>query len=128
PHPSPAPGVPDGLAGFRPALALRARVRRAIREFFEAREFLEVETPVRLPAPALEQHIDAVPAGAAWLRTSPELHMKRLLAAGYERLVQMGPCFRDGERGDRHHPEFTLLEWYRLRADYRDLLADAKTL
>ncbi len=120
--------VPPDLARFRPVLDLRARVRRAIRGFFEARGFLEVETPVRLPAPALELHIDAIPAGAAWLRTSPELHMKRLLAAGCDRLVQLGPCFRDGERGDRHHPEFTLLEWYRARADYRDLLGDAKVL
>ncbi len=109
-------------------LALRARVRRAIREFFDARGFLEVETPVRIPAPALERHIDAVPSGAAWLRTSPELHMKRLLAAGCERIYQMGPCFRAGERGDRHHPEFTLLEWYRAGAGYLDLLADTREL
>lgn len=122
------PQAAASLAGFEPVFALRARARRAIRAFFEARGFLEVESPVRIPAPALELHIDAVPSGAAWLRTSPELHMKRLLAAGYERIFQMGPCFRDGERGDRHHPEFTLLEWYRARSDYRELLADTKAL
>jgi len=109
-------------------LKLRAKVLRAIRGFFEDREFLEVETPVRLRAPALELHIDAEPAGDYYLRTSPELHMKRLLAAGAERLFQLGPCFRRGERGDRHHPEFTMLEWYRANADYTDILADTKLL
>ena len=71
---------------------------------------------------------DAEPAGDGWLRTSPELHMKRLLAAGMERIFQLGPCFRRGERGPLHHPEFSMLEWYRAEADYRDVLADAKAL
>src|ERR1035437_4918045 len=114
--------VSSPLSRFQPVLALRARILRAIRQFFDARGFLEVETPVRIPAPALELHIDAMPSGDAWLRTSPELHMKRLLAAGCERVYQLGPCFRQGERGARHHPEFTLLEWYRTSADYRDIL------
>jgi elongation factor P--(R)-beta-lysine ligase len=99
-----------------------------IREFFHERGFMEVETPIRIPAPALELHIDAEPAGNSFLRTSPELHMKRLLAAGHERIFQMGPCFRRGERGDRHHPEYTMLEWYRANADYNDILVDTKTL
>jgi len=116
------------LESFKPVLELRAKTLRAIRRFFEDRDFLEVETPVCLPAPALELHIDAVPAGNGYLRTSPELHMKRLLAAGYKRIFQLGPCFRDGERGDRHNPEFTLLEWYRADADYLAILADAKAL
>jgi elongation factor P--(R)-beta-lysine ligase len=114
--------------GRQAALALRSRVLRAIREFFHARDFVEVETPVRLRAPALELHIDAETSGDRFLRTSPELHMKRLLAAGMERIWQMGPCFRRGERGDRHHPEYTMLEWYRARADYRDILADTRDL
>ena len=92
------------------------------------RGFAEVETPVRLTAPALELHIDAEPSGDHWLRTSPELHMKRLLAGGMEQIFQLGPCFRRGERGDRHHPEYTMLEWYRARADYTDILADTKAL
>lgn len=99
-----------------------------IRQFFQSRDFIEVETPVRLPAPALETNIDAEPSGEYFLRTSPEFHMKRLLAAGYERIFQIGPCFRKGERGDRHHPEYTMLEWYRTGADYTDILSDTKCL
>lgn len=110
------------------ALIIRSRLLHALRSFFHERGFVEVETPVRLAAPALELHIDAEPAGDHWLRTSPELHMKRLLAGGLEQIFQLGPCFRRGERGDRHHPEYTMLEWYRARADYTDILADTKAL
>jgi len=109
-------------------LELRSRVLRAVRDFFYANGFAEVETPVRIPAPALETHIDAPPAGRAWLRASPELHMKRLLAAGCDRIFQLGPCFRSGECGRRHNPEFTLLEWYRTGADYTDILRDTEAL
>ena len=119
---------PRRLAALRPSLALRARTIQAIRRFFVRRGFLEVETPVRLAAPALERYIDAEPSGAGFLRTSPELHMKRLLSAGYERLFQLGPCFRKGERGEKHHPEYTMLEWYRAGADYRGILRDTKSL
>jgi elongation factor P--(R)-beta-lysine ligase len=87
-----------------------------------------VDTPVRLRAPAPERHIDAEPSGDLFLRTSPELHMKRLLAAGYERLFQMGPCFRRGEYGTLHHAEYTMLEWYRAQADYHDILDDTQSL
>jgi len=87
-----------------------------------------VETPVRVLAPAAETHIDAQPSGEYYLRTSPELHMKRLLAAGSERIYQMGPCFRKNECGKLHHPEFTLLEWYRANSDYSEILADTKSL
>lgn len=109
-------------------LETRSRVLRAVRDFFYANGFAEVETPVRIPAPALETHIDAPPAGRAWLRASPELHMKRLLAAGCDRIFQLGPCFRSGECGRRHNPEFTLLEWYRTGADYTDILRDTEAL
>jgi len=119
---------PDRLLHLRPTLELRARLLAAIRAFFADRDFLAVETPVRLPAPALEDYIDAEPSGDQWLRTSPELHMKRLLAAGYERIYQIGPCFRQGERGRRHLPEFTMLEWYRLHANHEDILADTVAL
>lgn len=111
-----------------PTLEIRSRVLRAVRDFFDGAGFVEVDTPVRVPVPALETHIDATPSGKAWLRTSPELHMKRLLAAGLPRLFQMGPCFREQECGSRHNPEFTLLEWYRADADYLDILRDAERL
>ena len=109
-------------------LETRCRVLRAVREFFHQEGFVEVETPIRIPAPALEAHIDAPPSGSAWLRTSPELHMKRLLAAGASRIFQMGACFREQECGSRHNPEFTLLEWYRAHADYLDILRDTECL
>jgi lysyl-tRNA synthetase class 2 len=109
-------------------LETRSRVLRAIRDFFYAEHFIEVETPVRIPAPALETYIDSPPSGKAWLRSSPELHMKRLMAASCKRLFQIGPCFRTGECGSRHNPEFTLLEWYRSDADYTDILRDTEAL
>lgn len=116
------------LQSLQLALFFRSRVLSAIRRWFEAEGFIEVETPVRLPTPAMELHIDAEPAGAGFLRTSPELHMKRLLAAGYDKIYQMGHCFRKGEWGPLHHPEYTMLEWYRAHADYLDILRDTENL
>ena len=116
------------LAALKPALELRSKLLAAIRGFFLEHGYLEVETPVMLRTPALELHIDACPAGKGYLRTSPELHMKRLLCAGYGRIFQIGPCFRSGERGNLHNPEFTMLEWYRAKADYMDILAETKSL
>ena len=120
------------------ALEIRARVLRQLRAFFDTRGFVEVETPVRIAAPAPEPHIDcpaaiARPDAAAlarptFLRASPELQMKKLLAAGMDRIYQIGPCFREGERGRRHSPEFTMLEWYRASADYLDILSDTEAL
>ncbi|BCR06049.1 EF-P lysine aminoacylase GenX [Desulfuromonas versatilis] len=116
------------LARKRPALEKRARILQGIRAFFVAREFLEVETPQRIPANAPEFHIDAVGSEGWFLHTSPELCMKRLLAAGYPRLFQLCRCWRQGERGSRHLPEFTMLEWYRAEADYRALMDDCEAL
>lgn len=110
------------------ALRIRALVLRALRGSLDGADFLEVDTPVRIAAPALETHIDAEPSGPAYLRTSPELHMKRLIAAGRERIYQIGPCFRRGERGPLHHPEYTMLEWYRAGTDCRGILEDARRL
>ncbi len=107
---------------------LRSRVLQCVRSFFIDRGFIEVETPVRIPVPALELHIDAELSDGKYLRTSPELHMKRLVAEGYDRIFQMGPCFRRGERGHLHNPEYTMLEWYRAGADYIDMLVDVKAL
>ncbi|MHB8092127.1 MAG: EF-P lysine aminoacylase EpmA [Syntrophales bacterium] len=109
-------------------LRVRASMIQAVRRFFQERDFLEVETPLLIPAPAPEVHIDAVAAGDWFLQTSPELCMKRLLAAGYERIYQLCKCFREKERGERHLPEFTILEWYRANADYRALMDDCEDL
>ena len=107
---------------------MRSRLLRSIRTFFYGLDYTEVDTPVRVASPALEDYIDATPSGDQWLRTSPELHMKRLLAAGYERIFQIGSCFREGEFGNRHRPEFTMLEWYEAKADYRVILDQTQSL
>ena len=110
-------------------LVERARIVRAMRAFFDGRGFVEVETAVRIPAPAPEEHIDCPPCrDGGYLRASPELQMKKLLAAGMDKIYQIGPCFREGERGSRHNPEFTMIEWYRRNATYRDIAVDLKEL
>lgn len=116
------------LRAKRARLELRGRILSATRSFFGERGYLEVETPVRVKTPALEDHIDAEPAGGQWLRTSPELHMKRMVCAGYEKIYQIGPCFRRGERGSRHLPEYTMLEWYRTGIDATDLIEETHGL
>ncbi|MBW2515832.1 MAG: EF-P lysine aminoacylase GenX [Deltaproteobacteria bacterium] len=107
---------------------LRARIIRAVRRFFHESDYLEVETPIRIPAPAPEAHIDAVASGDWFLQTSPELCMKRLLAAGFPRIFQICKCFRQAERGHRHLPEITLLEWYRTGSTYQDLMDECEAL
>ena len=115
-------------------LKARARIVAAMRAFFDGQGFVEVETPVRIAAPAPEPHIDCPvvpsPTGGSptYLRASPELQMKKLLAAGMDRIYQIGPCFREGERGSRHNPEFTMIEWYRRDADYLAILSDLERL
>jgi len=116
------------LSRRRRALEQRARIVQEIRLFFVDQGFLEVETPHRIPAPAPESHIDAVPSGNWFLHPSPEICMKRLLAAGYAKIFQMSRCWREGERGRQHVPEFTLLEWYRTGDDYRTLMEDCEML
>ncbi len=115
-------------SNIRTHLITRARILRAVRAFFGDRDYLEVETPVRIPAPAPEVHIDAEPSGDWYLQTSPELCMKRLLSAGYPRLFQICRCFRSKERGRRHLPEFSLLEWYAAGCDYKDLMSETEDL
>ena len=102
-------------------LKTRSELLRALRDGFYAADFCEVTTPVKIPAPAPEEYIEAVPAGNGFLRTSPELAMKRLLCAGMERIFQIGPAFRAEERGRKHREEFTILEYYAVRWDYREL-------
>lgn len=109
-------------------LPRRAAMLRAIRAELDAAGFFEVETPVRIPAPANEPHILPPPSGRAFLRASPELQMKRLLARGAGRIYQIGPCFREGERGARHAPEFSMLEWYRAPGTCGEVLEDCVRL
>lgn len=115
-------------AEIRSNLQRRACIVETIRAFFSAAGFLEIETPVRIPAPAPEAHIDAQESGDWFLQTSPELCMKRMLAAGYGRIFQICRCFRKGERGGRHVPEMTLLEWYAAGFDYLDLMKQCEDL
>ena len=116
------------LARKRQSLTERSRIIQDIRSFFINRGYLEVETPHRIPANAPEPHIDAVVSGDWALHTSPELAMKRLLAAGYEQLFQICRVWRDGERGQYHLPEFSLLEWYRTGTDYHGLMTECTEL
>ena len=113
---------------IRKNLQLRADILAAVRGFFRHNDYLEVETPYRIPAPAPEAHIEAQPSGAWYLHTSPELCMKQLLAAGYSRVFQICKCFRKSERGSRHLPELTLLEWYTAGASYRDMMVQCEEL
>ncbi len=109
-------------------LRLRATAMAAVRRHLEGAGFLEVETPNRIPAPAPEAHIEAEPSGNWYLHTSPELCMKRLLAAGYKRIFQICKCYRSGERGRVHLPEMTLLEWYAAGWDYKAMMASTRDL
>jgi len=128
---------PERFAARIPMLAARARIVAAIRRFFAERDFLEVDTPALQVSPGLEPHLMAfstelvTPEGARralHLHTSPEFAMKKLLVAGLPRLFQLAHVFRNGERAHTHHPEFTMLEWYRAGASYRDLMADCEAL
>ncbi|HFQ82033.1 MAG TPA: EF-P lysine aminoacylase GenX, partial [Desulfobacterales bacterium] len=110
------------------SLRERARLLQAVRSFFIGREYLEVETPIRIPAPIPEAWIEVEAAGDWFLQTSPEICMKRLLAAGLPRIFQICKCFRRHERGSRHLPEMTMLEWYTAHADYHDLMRDCEAL
>jgi lysyl-tRNA synthetase class 2 len=109
-------------------LQTRARLLEAVRAFFKADGFLEVETPMRIPTPIPEAYIDVEPAGDWVLHPSPEICMKRLLADGFDKIYQICRCFRQGERGLRHLPEFTLLEWYQKGADYNTLMVQCENM
>ena len=115
-------------AAIRNNLIQRARIVSAVRQFFARHDYLEVETPIRIPAPAPELHIDTQPSGDWFLQPSPELCMKRLLAAGYPRIFQTCKCFRQKERGSKHLPEMTMLEWYTAGADYGNMMDQCREL
>ncbi|MBN2029012.1 EF-P lysine aminoacylase GenX [bacterium] len=115
----------------------RARIIRAIRRFFESEDFMEVEPPLLTPYPTLDSHIQSMKtcfhkdqgnAYSLFLHTSPEHAMKKLLAGGAERIFYLGKVFRDQELTPFHNPEFTLLEWYRTDATYKNMMEDAENL
>jgi lysyl-tRNA synthetase class 2 len=98
-------------------LQRRSDLLSALRLFFLERDFVEVETPLLSEEIIPELHIDPFRVGSAWLQASPELHMKRLVAAGMPAIFQVTRSFRAGERGALHNPEFTIVEWYRTDDD-----------
>jgi elongation factor P--(R)-beta-lysine ligase len=117
----------------RPFLLGRARITAALRQFFAARDFVEVETATVVASPGNETHLHAFATGLVapsgqqipmYLRTSPEFACKKLLAAGEQRIVEFARVFRNRERGALHHPEFTLIEWYRAGEPYEALMED----
>ena len=113
-------------------LRLRAQGRRAVRDYFDQRAFLEVETPSAVPSPGLDLHLDAFEVSGTraprWLITSPEYQMKRLLVGGAPRIYQLARCWRRGELGSHHQPEFTMLEWYRTFAGSEAVMRDTEEL
>jgi lysyl-tRNA synthetase class 2 len=113
------------------------RMAAALRQFFAARDFVEVETATLVPSPGNETHLHAfatdlmASAGTRtrlYLRTSPEFACKKLLAAGERRIVEFARSFRNRERGVLHHPEFTMLEWYRAQEPYEVLMEDCAAI
>ncbi len=117
------------MGGTVAALEARARIRRALRGWFDEQDFVEVETPARVRSPGQEVHLQAVPAGEErWLITSPEYHLKRLIAAGLPRIYELCRCWRADETGPRHATEFNKLEWYRAEAPLEKLADDCEAL
>jgi lysyl-tRNA synthetase class 2 len=116
------------LFNIKKKLESRAKVMAGIRAFFTEKGFLEIDTPLRVPAIAPEQFILPYTSEGWFLSTSPELQMKRLLSAGYEKIFQVAHCFRRDERGRHHNPEFSMLEWYQSNADYTQIIEDTENL
>jgi elongation factor P--(R)-beta-lysine ligase len=129
---------PDRFAARRDRLEARAQILGAVRRFFAGRGYIEVDTPALQASPGLEPHLRAFRTelhdpddgrkAERYLHTSPEFAMKKLLVAGMPRIWQLAHVFRDGERSATHHPEFSMLEWYRAGASYRDLMAECTAL
>ncbi|HEV3372139.1 MAG TPA: EF-P lysine aminoacylase EpmA [Xanthobacteraceae bacterium] len=127
----------DAHADRRGVLMARARIVAALREWFAARDFVEVETGALQVSPGNETHLHAFatdlvsPAGTParrYLRTSPEFACKKLLSAGEPRIVEFARVYRNRERGALHAPEFTMLEWYRAQAPYETLMEDCAAI
>ena len=109
-------------------LQRRAEILHGTRAFFRHLGYLEVETPLRIPVPLPEAHIEPIGSEGWVLQPSPEICMKPLLAAGFERIFQLCKCFRKDERGRRHLPEMTLLEWYAAGESYADAMTTTERL
>ena len=129
--------APHVHADRRPFLLARGRIVAALRAWFTANGFIEIDTGALQVSPGNETHLHAfattleAPDGAAsrlYLRTSPEFACKKLLAAGERRIVEFARVFRNRERGALHHPEFTLIEWYRAGEPYDALMADCAAI
>jgi elongation factor P--(R)-beta-lysine ligase len=128
--------APNVYADRRPFLQARAAIIRELRDFFAELEFTEVETPALQVSPGNETHVHAfktelVEPGKRdrrFLRSSPEFACKKLLAAGERRIVEFARAYRNRERGPLHHPEFTLIEWYRAHSRYELLMDDCMAL
>ena len=111
------------------ATRVRAQVEGAIRDYFLSQSFHETRTPLLVPCPGMEPHIRTfrTESGAS-LPTSPEFAMKRLLVGGLEKIFQICPSFRQEPESTTHHPEFTMLEWYRAYAGYQEIMEDTERL
>ncbi|MCZ6473108.1 MAG: EF-P lysine aminoacylase EpmA [SAR324 cluster bacterium] len=109
-------------------LRLRGRVLGELRAYFADEGFLEVDTPVLVPAPSPEAQLAPLRGGDSYLITSPEFQLKRMLVGGCEKIYRIGPVFRGGEAGRHHNPEFTMLEWYRAHRDLEAMVRDLESL
>lgn len=110
-------------------LRIRARLLRAARAHFDARDFIEIEAPLIVPCPGLDVHLDPIEVGdGRFLITSPEHQLKRLLVGGARRIYSLGKVFRNEELGRLHEPEFTMLEWYRAFDDAETVMGDTEAL
>ncbi|WP_411814570.1 EF-P lysine aminoacylase EpmA [Dehalococcoides mccartyi] len=116
------------LKRLKDNLKRRMQILGLIRSFFNEQGFLEVETPVFIPSVAPERYIKPIECQNGYLSTSPELYMKRMLAAGYTTIYQISRCFRAEEKGRHHNPEFSMLEWYRVGTDYLQMITDTENL
>jgi len=129
---------PDRFGRKIPYLEARARIFAEVRGFFNARGYLEVETPALQVAPCMEAHIqgfkttlmtaDRQSTETLYLHTSPEFAMKKLLVAGLPKIYQLAKVFRNAEGSSWHSPEFAMLEWYQLGMDYKDMMEETAAL
>lgn len=129
---------PDNFGKKKNTLKTRMKIMRTVREYFDNQGFWEVETPALQTMPCADMHIhgfkteyfgpDLKKSRDYYLHTSPEFEMKKLLVAGASEIYQICKVYRNGESTKMHSPEFTMLEWYRAGADYRDIMRDCEGL